>query len=75
MKTFLVKLFSVIFSTDSLPVIGGAGGALSQISQTNAIPSSDVFIYTFIIAAFGAIIGYGVKLILDFIVGLCKKRK
>jgi len=70
MKTLLIKLFS----TDSLPIVGGAGGALSQLGQTSAIPSIEAFIYTLIIAAFGAMIGYGVKLVLDYIVSRYKRK-
>lgn len=58
-----------VCNTDSLPVVGGSGGAiLSQIEKYT--PSIEMLIMAAIVAAIGAAVGYFVKLILDKLV--CK---
>jgi len=66
-----------IFSTNSLPILGGATGALTQtdLYTTTILPSSDIMIHTVVLAAIGAIVGYGLKMLLDYIVCICKKKK
>lgn len=59
----LTKVFNYFCSTDSLPIIGGASGAIIQTN--NVLPTWETILYTIVIAAVGAIVGYIVKLILD----------
>jgi len=66
------KIFHSIFSTDSLPAVGGATGALTQVKNMT-FPTADAIIYTIIIASIGAIVGYMVKLFLDWLFKKCKK--
>jgi len=62
------KLISMIFSTDSLPILGGATGAVTQVKKILAgIPSIETIISTMIIAAVGATVGYLIKIFLDML--------
>ena len=64
----ITRIINSICSTDSLPVVGGSIGALSQINGTFMLPPFEVLIYTSIVAAVGAVVGYLVKLLLDHII-------
>lgn len=67
---FKIKLFS----TNMLPPIGGSAGALTQIKNIiDLMPSVDVIISTIIIAAIGAVVGYIVKMGLDYLFAKFKK--
>lgn len=68
------RIFHSIFSTDSLPAVGGVTGALTQMKKI-AFPTADAIIYTIIIAAVGAVVGYLVKLFLDWLFLKYRKRK
>ena len=62
------KLISMIFSTDLLPILGGATGAVTQVKKILAgIPSIETIISTMIIAAVGATVGYLIKIFLDML--------
>jgi len=62
------KVISIIFNTDSLPIIGGATGAVTQVKKILAgIPSVETIISTIIIAAVGATVGYLIKIFLDML--------
>jgi len=62
------KVISIIFNTDSLPAVGGATGALTQVKKILAgIPSIETIISTIIIAAVGATVGYLIKILLDML--------
>ena len=69
----ITRITNYIFSTDSLPVIGGTVGAVSQISPTKMFPPFEVLVYTIIVAAVGAAVGYLVKLLLDLVVQNVKR--
>jgi len=57
-----------IFSTNTLPVFGGATGAISGVGETaRMFPTWEAVIYCMVISLIGALIGYGVKLALDCI--------
>lgn len=62
----ITKLYNSVCSTDSLPIIGGASGAVIQAH--NIFPTWETIIYTIVVAAVGAAVGYVVKLFLDYIV-------
>ena len=74
----MTKIFNTIFRTDSLPVIGGgAGGATGAFLDSRVIeylPSSEAIVITVILSAIGAIVGYLVKLLLDYLIKKSKKR-
>ena len=63
--------------TDTFPVVGGAsGGVLSQntLAQINNMwPPFSHIVYTVILAAIGALVGYLVKLLLDEMFSKYKK--
>ena len=59
------KVFN--YFSDSLPVVGGTIGAVSQVEATVWFPSLSTFVYTGLIAVVGAALGYLVKLFLDSI--------
>lgn len=68
------KLFCLIYKfNDFLPVAGGAGGAVSQAKQFQFLPTWEVVVSTIIITIIGAVLGYGVKLLLDIV--FCKLKK
>ena len=67
----ITKICNDLFKTDSLPVIGGAGGALTQ-THNLMWPTFEQIIYTMVIAAIGATVGYLVKLLLDYLFKKCK---
>lgn len=50
---------------DTLPVFGGAGGAISQAPEMSYLPTAQAIVTTIIITILGAVIGYIVKLMLD----------
>ncbi|MCZ2339350.1 MAG: hypothetical protein LC127_14400 [Chitinophagales bacterium] len=61
--------------TDILPVLGGAGGAASQINNiTPYLPTMEAVTSTIIITVVGAVIGYLVKLAMDRLFK-CNKNK
>ena len=66
------KVIHAVFSTDSLPVFGGATGALTQ-ARNLIFPSIETILYTIIVAIVGATCGYLVKLFLDWLFSKCKK--
>ena len=72
MNTLITKLCVVLFRTDSLPVLGGGvGGATGAFLETRLVeylPSTQAIIITIILSAIGAIVGYLVKLLLDYII-------
>jgi len=69
----IVKLISAVFKTDSLPIAGGAAGAvLSPV--TAMFPTWEMIVYTILIASVGAITGYVIKLFLDWVIKLCKNK-
>jgi hypothetical protein len=52
--------------SDTLPVIGGAGGAVSQAPKLfHFLPSPEQIICTIILTAIGGFVGYLVKVGLD----------
>lgn len=61
--------------TDTLPIIGGASGAASQIDKiTPYLPTMEAVTSTIIITVVGAVIGYLVKLAMDRLFK-CNKNK
>lgn len=54
-----------LFSTDVLPSLGGTVRALSQINNL-MFPAFETVVYTIIIAALGAAVGYLIKIFLDW---------
>ena len=62
-KTILSK----VFSTDTIPVIGGSAGAV--------VGHLEILVTTIILAIIGAVVGYVVKLVLDKIVKHHKDKK
>jgi len=63
------RIINGVFSTDAFPVAGGSIGAVSSVS---ILPSQDMVVETIILAVLGAVVGYLVKLIADYIVKKCK---
>ena len=68
----ITKVFHAVVNTDSLPVIGGATGALTQVKNV-MFPSIDTIIYTICIMAIGATVGYLIKIFLDWLILKVKK--
>jgi len=68
----ITKICNAVFKTDSLPLLGGASGALTQ-SQNLLWPTWEQVVYTIVIASIGAIVGYIIKLLLDWLLEKCKK--
>lgn len=58
-----------------LPVVGGATGAATQTAEIMSQVSLANCINAAILAAIGAIVGYMIKLGLDYFVKKCKNRK
>lgn len=70
----ITKIFNSICSTDSLPVLGGAGGALSQTHKIiEFLPTWETYVSAMIITISGAILGYFIKILLDKVFN-CKKK-
>ena len=63
----ITKVFHAVVNTDNLPVVGGATGALTQVKNV-MFPSLDTIIYTICIMAIGAIVGYLIKIFLDWLI-------
>mgnify|MGYP001568762465 CR=1 FL=1 len=62
-----------LLSTDIFPPLGGATGALTSKGIVGQVfPEWEVIIYTIILAAVGAVVGYLVKLFLDWFIKKCK---
>jgi hypothetical protein len=61
-----------IFSTDAIPIAGGATGA---IMNTIIFPPASTLISTAILAGLGAFVGYFVKLCLDKMFAKLKEKK
>ena len=68
MKSMILK----IFNTDTIPVLGGAGGAIA--SDTFQWPHVDTLVAVIIFAVVGGIVGYFVKLGLDWVIKKYKKK-
>ena len=69
----ITKICNSLLRTDSLPVVGGATGALSSKGLVGTmLPEWEVIVYTIILAAVGAVVGYLVKLFLDWFIKKCK---
>jgi hypothetical protein len=71
----ITKIIHAVFNTDSLPVIGGAAGALTQTKEVVYFPSPDAVIYTICIALIGATVGYLIKIFLDWLFAKINKNK
>jgi len=65
------KIFSSIFNTDSLPVLGGTTGALSQINKF--MPEWGAICLLVVLTIIGTLTGYLVKLLLDWLFSKTKK--
>jgi len=65
------KIFSSVFNTDSLPVLGGTTGALSQIGKF--MPEWSAVTSLIILTLVGTISGYLGKLLLDWLFSKTKK--
>ena len=68
----MTKIFNTIFSTDIFPVAGGATGAVLA-PYKSMFPTFEAIIYTIVIATIGAVVGYMVKLGLDWVIKQLKK--
>ena len=71
----MTRLFNTIFSTDSLPIFGGAAGAVGGNELLSPLPQFEVIVSTVILAAIGAVVGYLVKLLLDWAIKRNKDNK
>ena len=65
------RICNSVFKTDNLPIVGGASGALLP-NASPMFPNPEHLIYTVIIAAVGATVGYLIKLLLDYLFDKCK---
>lgn len=62
----MIDKIKLIFTTDSLPVVGGGIGAFSQALNVAALlPTLEAVISTIVITTIGSVVGYLIKLILD----------
>lgn len=70
------KLFSVIFKiNDTLPIIGGASGAVSQVEKLIPyLPTWNAVISTLVLTIIGGAGGYLIKLVFDIIFRKIKKK-
>lgn len=60
--------------TDSLPIAGGAGGAICKISSVwTLFPTWETIVSMLLYVTFGAVIGYLVKLFFDWIINSLKR--
>ena len=60
--------------TDSLPIAGGAGGAICRITTLlDYFPTWETIISMLLYVTFGAVIGYLVKLFFDWIINSIKR--
>ena len=57
-------MITKIFSTDILPVVGGASGAAVAADTEKLFTAHDVIVFVIMTIA-GAVIGYLVKLLMD----------
>ena len=64
-------IYKAIFTTESLPVVGGTTGALIQISKF--IPEWSTLTSLIVLTIIGTLIGYLVKLLLDWLFSKTKK--
>ena len=65
-----------IFSTNSLPPVGGAAGALtSQVQIIEYMPTWEAISVAVILSIVGAMTGYIIKLLLDLIIKKYKNSK
>ena len=64
-------IYKAIFSTESLPVVGGTTGALTQISKF--MPEWSEVTSLIILTIIGTLTGYGLKLLLDWLFSKTKK--
>ena len=72
----ITKILTLIFRTDSLPILGGASAAISQtVKILNYFPTWELVCSTIIIAFLGAIVGYLAKVLIDYTVKSIKSIK
>lgn len=71
----MTRFFNLIWATDSLPIIGGASGAVIANEIISPIPPLYTIFSTIILAAIGSVVGYLVKLFLDYIINKRKRNK
>jgi hypothetical protein len=64
-----------LFSTDSLPLLGGTTGAITQVHTISYTPTLEVVCITIILSALGATVGYLIKLLLDYLFSKTKKKQ
>lgn len=64
----MTKLISLIWSTDSLPIVGGATGAVTGGKLLSYLPALETVISTIVLAVLGSVVGYFIKLLLDRII-------
>ena len=69
MKTMLMK----IFNTNSIPVAGGSFGAIT--SNVWTLPTHNQILATIVLAIIGAVVGYLVKLGLDYFIKKIKNKR
>ena len=69
--TMIHKIISSVFNTDSLPVLGGTTGALSQINKF--MPEWGAICSLVVLTIIGTLTGYLVKLLLDWLFSKTKK--
>ena len=62
--------------SNTLPVVGGATGAITQATEVTSthLPSHDMVIQVIIVSTIGAVVGYLIKLALDFIVKKIRRK-
>jgi len=65
------KIISSLFNTDSLPILGAVSGAVSQINKF--MPTWGAIFSLIILTIVGTIVGYLMKLLLDWIFKKIKK--
>jgi NhaP-type Na+/H+ or K+/H+ antiporter len=60
--------------TDAFPVAGGAGGAIyKSASIMNIFPTMETIVSIILTVTFGAIMGYLVKLLFDWLIKKCQR--
>jgi H+/Cl- antiporter ClcA len=74
MRMEKIYCFIICKLSDTFPPIGGTVGAISQAKTFHYLPTWEAIISTIIIGVVGGIIGYIVKLSLDFAFRNFKKK-
>ena len=59
----MIKIYNAL--NNSLPMLGGSAGAISQVNNYSDIITLELIFTTIIIGIVGAVAGYLVKLLLD----------